>query len=664
MFLHRLVRRSLTLFVLGCALFAASAHAISLGQISLSFRTQQIRHALFELQDLKFDWQGSGGSVSVGQMTIMGQRWPRVRLVCPRLSLKSDAFRCEAGRLELPNRAPIALTIRQEGKNWRLVLQPADKERWEIFSQDAGRVRMEIQNGKPDLLLALIPHLANLKPLNPVGRLNGHLEVHPERFTAALTLTQGGYASADGKEAAEQLEASLTLSGKAQQGKWQVDGALTWDQGAIYSEPVFLKSGQQRLAFSGALSAEGWSLERATLSWPQAGEITAEGKGDWQGIAEGRLTVASLDLPTLGEALLRPFLEGNGLPKVDLSGKVGLDVFLRDGALAQLELTPQGSGLNLENGRLVLEGLSGHLSWRNDAPGEGDLEIQRLALGRLEGGAFRLPLAIWPQSFALKGQTTLPLLDGALRLDHLAAGVDQDGWQGALGLSIEPISLEQLTPALDLPVMFGKLSANLPTIRYANKEAALDGTLVIQVFDGYLNCRDLRFIEPFGVRPRILADVDVQHIDLAQLTQTFSFGKITGFVDARLNGLELAAWQPRAFNARIESSAGRYPRRISQKAVDNITALSGGGVMASLQASALRFFEDFGYRRIGLSCRLENGVCHMEGIPGSSRGERYAIIEGGGIPALTIMGYNRTVDWEELIARVKAAINAPEPTIE
>ncbi|MDR3158022.1 MAG: hypothetical protein LBU11_03220, partial [Zoogloeaceae bacterium] len=39
----------------------------------------------------------------------------------------------------------------------------------------------------------------------------------------------------------------------------------------------------------------------------------------------------------------------------------------------------------------------------------------------------------------------------------------------------------------------------------------------------------------------------------------------------------------------------------------------GGGAMAAIQKSALRFFEDFGYRGIGLSCRLENGVCHMRG---------------------------------------------------
>jgi len=30
----------------------------------------------------------------------------------------------------------------------------------------------------------------------------------------------------------------------------------------------------------------------------------------------------------------------------------------------------------------------------------------------------------------------------------------------------------------------------------------------------------------------------------------------------------------------------------------------------------------------------------------------YVIVEGGGVPAITVMGYNRAVDWEELITRL------------
>ena len=34
-------------------------------------------------------------------------------------------------------------------------------------------------------------------------------------------------------------------------------------------------------------------------------------------------------------------------------------------------------------------------------------------------------------------------------------------------------------------------------------------------------------------------------------------------------------------------------------------------------------------------------------------GGAYAIVKGGGIPAITVMGYNRSVSWGELITRLK-----------
>jgi hypothetical protein len=40
----------------------------------------------------------------------------------------------------------------------------------------------------------------------------------------------------------------------------------------------------------------------------------------------------------------------------------------------------------------------------------------------------------------------------------------------------------------------------------------------------------------------------------------------------------------------------------------------------------------------------------MDGITPKDGG--YVIVEGGGIPAVSVMGYNRAVDWQELITRL------------
>jgi hypothetical protein len=65
----------------------------------------------------------------------------------------------------------------------------------------------------------------------------------------------------------------------------------------------------------------------------------------------------------------------------------------------------------------------------------------------------------------------------------------------------------------------------------------------------------------------------------------------------------------------------------------------------------LRFFEQFGYERLGVSCRLENNVCQMDGIERAPQG--FVIVKGGGVPAISVIGYNRTVSWGELLERLK-----------
>jgi hypothetical protein len=41
----------------------------------------------------------------------------------------------------------------------------------------------------------------------------------------------------------------------------------------------------------------------------------------------------------------------------------------------------------------------------------------------------------------------------------------------------------------------------------------------------------------------------------------------------------------------------------------------------------------------------------MGGIESTPQG--YVIVKGSGIPAITVMGYNETVGWSELLARIK-----------
>jgi hypothetical protein len=143
-------------------------------------------------------------------------------------------------------------------------------------------------------------------------------------------------------------------------------------------------------------------------------------------------------------------------------------------------------------------------------------------------------------------------------------------------------------------------------------------------------------------------------LDLMRLTEVLGFGSISGKLDGRIQGLRLVDWSPVAFDARfITDDAPGVRKRISQRAVQDIGSVGGSSFIQTLQGKAIALFKDFGYRRIGIGCHLENQICAMNGL--HSAGNTFTIVEGAGVPRLDVVGYNRAVDWSTLVERLLAA---------
>ena len=189
----------------------------------------------------------------------------------------------------------------------------------------------------------------------------------------------------------------------------------------------------------------------------------------------------------------------------------------------------------------------------------------------------------------------------------------------------------------------------------------MDGSLDLEVFDGAVRIRRLSIADPFGVIPVLRADVDFQDLSLDALTSTFSFGNIQGKLQGRVHGLMLKDWEPTTFDARFATpDDDDSRRRISQRAVENLASLGGAG--AVLSSTFLRIFEEFSYRRLGISCRLSNGICEMDGVAPAERG--YYIVEGGGLPPrIDVLGFNRRVDWKVLLSRIELIATTDGPVI-
>jgi hypothetical protein len=180
----------------------------------------------------------------------------------------------------------------------------------------------------------------------------------------------------------------------------------------------------------------------------------------------------------------------------------------------------------------------------------------------------------------------------------------------------------------------------------------VDGDLAVDALGGHLRVRNLGLDELGSAAPVVHADMQLRRLDLARLTQAFSFGEIQGSLDGDVQGIRLVGWQSDRFDAHFYSSPDDdLPHRISQRAVENLTEL-GNGVSGALSASFLRFFEKFSYDRIELKVRQQGDNAWIDGIPAPDGG--YYLVKGAGIPRIDVIGRNREVSWKDLLARLRS----------
>ena len=211
--------------------------------------------------------------------------------------------------------------------------------------------------------------------------------------------------------------------------------------------------------------------------------------------------------------------------------------------------------------------------------------------------------------------------------------------------------MQAFSTAMGWPEMHGKLSGMIPDVSYAEGELRVGGMLLIRAFDGAITVRDLRVARLFDVAPSLRADIKLDNLDLDPLTRTFEFGNIQGRFSGQVDNLQLIDWRPVAFDAKFATPADDKSRhRISQRAVESISKIGGGGIGGAVSRGFLRVFDEFSYDRIGISCTLRNGVCTMDGVAPAQQG--YYLVKGGGLPRIDIIGYAHRVDWDTLLERI------------
>ncbi|HEC60352.1 MAG TPA: hypothetical protein ENI24_12385 [Methylophaga sp.] len=499
------------------------------------------------------------------------------------------------------------------------------------------------------------------------ANLTGHQQ-QLEQLKLDLTTSALNLSDKEGKYVTENLVMNMLLDLALKNKTWQWQTDINLKSGQAYAQPVFVDFDDAALS----LQATGeWQNEQqylvikdAYLNHQNIMQAHGSYSGTLQKIDALDVTIQQANLATLYPVWLQPFALGSAADKLELAGQLGLE-FKQQAGNYQLSVNLNKVYVDDQNSRFALYGLDGDLAWsNNETVTESKLSWQGGSIYAVPFGESTLHIAAHSSSLSLLEPWSLPILDGALLVnDFTLNNALDDKIEWTFDGLVTPISMESLSAALDWPSLHGKLSGVIPKVSYANEQVQVDGALMVKLFDGTTVIRDLRLDKPFGTLPQLYANVDLTGLDLEILTQTFDFGKITGKLDGRLTGLRLSNWQPVQFDAHFATPENdKNRRRISQRAIDNLSQI-GGGVGGILSRSFLRFFEDFSYQKLGLNCKLLNEVCVMSGIDEAKQG--YYIVKGGGLPPrINVVGYTRQVDWPDLIERLKAVSQSSGPVIQ
>lgn len=607
----------------------------------------------------------------------LGYRFDNLTWTCPlQRGAAQEGWHC-SGQVRSAGQAPLALSVDLATASTDVVLAKGDASlalHRSAATPDLTRIDLtRVPLAWSQALLSQAWPAANLK----AGHMSGGLDIdtaasRPLRVAGRLAVSGLGLDTKDGSIAAEGLGADLDIDYRSSSAVSLVtiDGELRGGEmlaGKAYialpPTPVVIGLAA-RQAGSG-----GWEIPQ--FSWDDGDAMRVHGALGFNSnldVQDADLHVESSDLAPLRPRYLSGWLGLFGLSELKLQGAMSAHVVLKDGEMTTADADLRDVSVVDAQDRFRFEGLSGKPVFSSDAAAQSSLRWSGGALQGLEFGAADLPLHSEDGSIGLTQAITVPMLGGGLRIEglNLRPPAGERGMEFDFSLTLESLDVGKLSAALDWPAFKGQLDGHIPKVRYANDRLDLDGTLTAHIFDGTVQVSGLAMERPFGTAPTLSADIELDDMNLQALTEVFGFGEITGALDGSIRQLRLVDWSAQSFDAELHTDpTWKGRQRISQRAVQDLSNVGGGsgGLGDSLQAQALKLFDDFGYRRIGISCQLAEEVCNMDGL--SSGPNSFSIVQGSGLPRLSVVGFNRRVDWPTLVERLVAVTEGEStPVIE
>ena len=393
---------------------------------------------------------------------------------------------------------------------------------------------------------------------------------------------------------------------------------------------------------------------------------------------ELRLEARSADfLPGGFYELLRPSFnrEYPLLDRLALAG--GLDLHCRiQGNTQSLRLE---GDLALKNGMLgarpdgwqvgpITLSLPLQISWPQKVPETdskprfGLLTVEQARFGEERVGKIAAAVALSNNALIFPQTIRVEVFGGAVEIGALRwPDAVNDPRRFSFSAEVKNLRLDRLTPALGWPPFSGTLSGSIPQVQSTGSALQTNGEIRAAVFGGEARLGKLEVENPFSSLAAIRLDSHLSGIDLEQVTQTFSFGRISGILEGSIDNLVIVDGQPAEFQIDLHSVERDKEQRISVEALNKITVLSSGANAGALYGGLAGFFDNFGYSKLGFKARLKNDRLTLRGI--ESRGDEEFLVVGSFLPPrVNVVSHTQEIAFSELLRRLERIKAEPSAT--
>ncbi|NOT16373.1 MAG: hypothetical protein HOP21_12575 [Methylotenera sp.] len=471
-------------------------------------------------------------------------------------------------------------------------------------------------------------------------------------LSANILFSHVNFSDASGLHAGENLAGQLKFEATHINDTWHWNGLFSWVEGELLWQPFYFGKAGNKLEVKGTFKQPMLRVQDANLLVNGVGSMDATAAINTQtkAVEDIHVDAKDVDFAGLYATFLKPLAEKSVFGDLAVTGKADWRFEFEHLEPKRFNLNLREASIDDHHGKFAFYGIDAHLPWDYDNAQTMMLSYNRGHLLKVPLGKAKLSAEINRYSL-IASKLSLPVLDGVLNFYDVSAAMIDKQWYWHLRMDLTPISMNGFSKALGWPEMRGQILGKIPMITYANKQLDMDGAMTFSVFNGMIGMDNLKIDDPLGVAPKLNADLLMRGLDLGELTRTFSFGNIEGKLDGDVKNMRLENWKPVYMDAMIQTSEGKHVKKISQRAVENITALGGEGTAAALQRTFLHFFKEFNYDKIGLSCKLRQDVCEMGGVESTPTG--FVIVKGKGIPSVNVNGYTQKVSLEDLLARIK-----------